>query len=185
MARAGTASRRYAEAAFELATARGESADVADRWRDELDAAAAVTGDDRVTRVLENPALPWPERDEVLRKLLEGRISAPAFNLVRLLARRGRIDLLAGVAAEYRRLLGRSRGVATATVTAARDLSDDDLDAIRERVQAMTGGEVDLEVRVDPSLIGGVTVRIGDKLIDASVRGRLERLRARVAAGAG
>lgn len=185
MARAGTASRRYAEAAFELATARGQAPEVAGQWREELDAAAAVTGDERVTRVLENPALPWPERDEMLGKLLEDRISEPVFNLVRLLARRGRIDLVAGVAAEYRRLLARSRGIATATVTAARELPQEDLDAIHERVREMTGGEVDLEVRVDPALIGGVTVRIGDRLIDASVRGRLERLRARVVAGAG
>ncbi len=184
MARGGTADRRYAEAAFELATAPGQPPEVADRWRDELDLAAGLIADERVARVLENPSLPWPERDSVIAKLLGDRISAQPLNLVRLLARRGRADLVGGVATEYRRLLAQSRGIAIATVTAAQALTDDDLASIRGRLEQMTGKSVDLQTRIDPALIGGVTVRVGDRLIDASVRGRLERLRNRLTAGA-
>ena len=109
--------------------------------------------------------------------------SPPALNLVRLLARRGNLALLASVATEYQRLLNAKRGVVSAIVTSASPLTKDEDAAIRTRVAQMTGTTVDVQTAVDPALIGGLTVRIGDRLIDASVRGRLERLREQLLAG--
>jgi F-type H+-transporting ATPase subunit delta len=68
-------------------------------------------------------------------------------------------------------------------VTSAAPLSDAERDAVRERLAAMTGDTVEIETRVDPSLLGGILVRMGDRLIDGSVRGRLERLRTRLTSG--
>ena len=85
---------------------------------------------------------------------------------------------------EFDRLLNRERGVVTAIVTSAAPLSDADVDVVRRRIAAMrSASTVDVEQRVDEGLIGGLTVRVGDQLIDASVRGRLERLRAELVAG--
>ncbi len=92
--------------------------------------------------------------------------------------------LIPAIVGEYRRLLDRQRGVAAAIVTSAAPLSADETAAISARIEALTGTTVSLRTAVDPALIGGVTVRIGDRLIDASVRGRLERLRDRIVAGA-
>ena len=96
---------------------------------------------------------------------------------------RGRAEILPAVAAEYQRLLNRRRGVVEAVVTSAAPLSADETSALRAKLAEMTGGDVDLTVRVDDALIGGLTVRVGDQLLDASVRGRLERLRTQLVTG--
>jgi F-type H+-transporting ATPase subunit delta len=179
MVRPTTAARRYAEAAFEIA----EPDDSLDRWLEELEVAARIVGDEGVARVLDDPARPPEERDEIIGRLLGKRISRPTLNLVNLLAHRWRLELLPSVATEFRRLVHRRRGVVEAVVTSAAALTDDETAAVRDRVVAMTGAQVELESVIDPDLIGGLTVRVGDQLFDASVRGRLERLRDQLVAG--
>jgi len=179
MIRTTPAARRYAEAAFELATRDGSQ----DAWRDGLRLAAAILGDPAAAAVLDDPARPFAQRREVLDRLIGGRVTSPVANLVRLLAARGRLDALPAVGMEYERLLNRQRGILEAMVTSAVPLSTEETAALRARVQAMTGSAIDLQSIVDPSLIGGLTVRVGDRLIDASVRGRLERLRTQLVTG--
>jgi F-type H+-transporting ATPase subunit delta len=173
MPRPTPAARRYAEAAFELATRDGS----VDAWRDGLHNAAALLADRRVSRILDDPARPFADRRKVLDELLGTRVHKPAANLVRLLAQRGRLDIVPLVAAEFQRLLNRQRGIVEATVTSASALDDSETKALTARVESMTGAQVDLRTVVDPALIGGLTIRVGDTLLDASVRGRLERLR--------
>ena len=179
MARPTTAARRYAEAAFELAM-RDETVDA---WADDLQIAAALLGDERVLRVIENPSRPFAQRQKVIAELLGKRIRTPAQNLVRLLSERRRLDLVPAIAAEYRRLVNRHNGIVTAIVTSAAPLKRDETAALAERLREMTGATVELDVRIDAGLIGGLTVRVGDRLLDASVRGRLERLREQLIAG--
>jgi F-type H+-transporting ATPase subunit delta len=93
------------------------------------------------------------------------------------------MDALPAVAAHFDRLLDQSRGIVAATVTSAAPLSPDEAKAVGSRVEAMTGKQVRLTAAVDPELIGGLVVRVGDQWIDASVRGRLERLREQLVAG--
>ena len=179
MARPTTAARRYAEAAFELATRDG----ALDAWADGLALAGRFAADASVTRVVDNPALPHADRQSVVARLLEGRAPGGVVNLGRLLAARGRFESMAAVAAEYARLLNRQRGIVEAVVTSAVPLSAAETDAVRSRIGAMTGSGVDLRSEIDPALIGGLTVRVGDQLLDASVRGRLERLRDQLVLG--
>jgi F-type H+-transporting ATPase subunit delta len=180
MPRPSTAARRFAEAAFELARRDG----TLDRWNDDLRLAAGVAVEPDVARAVDNPAVPFGARREVLEHLLATRISPQALNLTLLLAKRGRLAVLPAVAAEYKRLVDRERGVVVATVTSAIRLEPAELDAIAVRVREMTGARAEIASAVDPELIGGITVRIGDRLIDASVRGRLVRLRDSIVAGA-
>jgi F-type H+-transporting ATPase subunit delta len=168
-----TAARRYAEAAFELAERDGSH----DRWAKDLRLAAEMAADERVASIIDNPAVPFAERQAVLERLFGRSISRPALNLVRLLSHRARIELLPAIAAEYQRLLDGKRGVVAATVTSAAPLTRDQLSAVRGRVEELTSATVSLSEAVDEGLIGGLTVQVGDRLIDASVRGRLERLR--------
>ena len=179
MARPTTAARRYAEAAFELA----KRDDTLDKWRDDLETASALLGEERVNRIVDNPALPFADRREVIDKLLTNRVGKPVRNLISVLAERSRLELLSAIVAEYQRLLNKERGVATAIVTSAAELSAEERDALEERLRQMTGSDVELDVRIDEALIGGLTVRVGDRLLDASVRGRLERLRDQLVAG--
>jgi F-type H+-transporting ATPase subunit delta len=179
VARPTSAARRYAEAAFQLASRD----DTHDAWVADLGVAAQLVGDPRVARVVTNPSVPLHDRSATLGRLLDGRVSPLALNLVRLLDQRGRLPLLPAIAAELTRLLDATRGVVAATVTSAAPLEKAEVDAIRVRLEATTGQTVKLATAVDPSLIGGLTVQVGDRMIDASVRGRLERLRDQLVAG--
>jgi F-type H+-transporting ATPase subunit delta len=179
MARPTSAARRYAEAAFQLA-ARD---DTHDAWANDLAIAVQLVGDPRVARIVSNPSVPLADRSATIGRLLDGRVSPLVVNLVRLLDQRGRLALLPAIAAEFTRLLDALRGVVAATVTSAVPLDDKEVGAIRSRLETMTGRTVKLATAVDPSIIGGVTVRVGDRMIDASVRGRLERLRDQLVAG--
>jgi|SRR5690348_15611137 len=180
MARRDTAARRYAEAAFEVATRD----DTLERWRTELDVAAQLAGDERSLEVLANPAIPGDERAAALRGLLGKRVSEPVQNLVQLMLRRGRIRELPRIASEFRRLDDRRQNIVHATATSATELTRDEVRALVARLEQQTGGRVALEEEVDPSLLGGLIVRVGDRLIDGSVRGRLERLRNQLISGA-
>jgi F-type H+-transporting ATPase subunit delta len=180
MARPTTAARRYAEAAFEVAVRDG----TLDDWRRELDSAAAGLGDEAVTRGLMNPAIPLDAREQLVRQALGDRASRSVINLLLLLLRRGRLDLVPRVAAEFARLDDRRLGITHATATSADPLGSGEVTALTSRLEQLTGGRVALDLEVDPSIIGGLIVRVGDRLIDGSVRGRLERLRNRLVSGA-
>jgi F-type H+-transporting ATPase subunit delta len=119
----------------------------------------------------------------VVRRLLATRISPLALNLALLLAERGRFSILPDVSSEYDALVRKSLGIVAATVTTPAPLSERELAAVKTRVEELAGARVELSTATDPSLLGGLRVRIGDLQIDASVSGRLERLRARLVQG--
>jgi F-type H+-transporting ATPase subunit delta len=175
-----SAARRYAEAAFQIALRDG----TVEVWRSELDLAGAVVEDPTVARVLANPAVALEIRDAMVDSAIGPTVSGPVLNLVKLMLRRGRIDHLPRVAAEFRRLDNARQGIVPATATTATPLSQDEVRALVGRLEQMTGGRVELDLQVDPSLLGGLVVRVGDRLIDGSVRGRLERLRNQLVSGA-
>jgi F-type H+-transporting ATPase subunit delta len=180
MARPTTAARRYAEAAFDLAHNEASL----EGWAADLRAAAGIAADERIERFIDNPAIPLAEREAAIESALQGKVREPVRRLARVLLRRNRASILPAVCSECDRLLNRERGVVTAHVTSAAPLSDAELDVVRGRIASMhDGATVQLEQQVDEALIGGLTVRVGDQLIDASVRGRLERLRAQLVAG--
>ena len=180
MARPGTAARRYAEAAFELASRDG----ALDAWAAGLHLGARLVADERVAAAVDNPARPYAERVALLERLLKGRAPDGVVRLAALLAERGRVDRLPDVAAGFQRLLDQRRGIVEARVTSAAPLTTDETQAVEAWVAKTTGKQVHLSASVDESLIGGLTVRVGDTLMDASVRGRLERLRTELMTGA-
>lgn len=179
MARPHATARRFADAAFGVALEHDEL----DRWRDDLALAAEVLAQPDVAHIVANPAVPLAQRHGLIGALLESRVSPAVVRLVNLLVGRGRSDLLGRVSDEYVRLLNAHRGVVMAVVTSAVPLTDAETAAIRDRVASMTDSAVDVRTEVDPSLIGGLTVQVRDRLLDASIRGRLERLRDQLNAG--
>ena len=179
MARRDTAPRRYAEAAFQIAL-RDKTLET---WRTELESAAATLGSEELESVLANPAIPVDQRVDAAKQIFVS-LSEPVRNLVLLLLRRGRIEQLPRVAAEFARLDDQRTGLTHATATSAAALDDDEVKALTTHLEKVIGGSVELHTDVDPDLLGGLVVRIGDRLIDGSVLGRLERLRNQLASGA-
>jgi F-type H+-transporting ATPase subunit delta len=131
---------------------------------------------------LANPALPLDQRLAAADRVLAD-LSQSVRNLVLLLVRRHRIEQLPRVVAEFVRLDERRQGIIHATATSAAPLTDPEVKALTARLEQMTGGRIALSTDVDEALLGGLIVRVGDRLIDGSVRGRLERLRNQLALG--
>ena len=173
MAVARSTARRYAEAAFEIA----QRDDSMEAWLAAMTTAQErLTGPD-VVRLLSNPAIAAGSRIEVLDRLLAGDVESVQRNLLALLVRRGRFEQLPAVIREFSRLYREREGIVEATVTASTALDESELEALRARLQTMTGKRIELHQTTDPQLLGGIQVRVGDQLIDGSVKGRLERLR--------
>ena len=174
------AGRRYAEAAFQLAT-RDQTVDA---WQRDLVAAAALSRVERVTRAVDSPAVPLARRRMAVEQLLGTTVQRGALNLALLLSKHGRFALMPAISAEYDALVRESRGIVAATVTTPAPLSAAELAQVVARVEQLAGAKVELSTATDPQLLGGLTIRIGDRLIDASVRGRFARLRGRLVQGA-
>ncbi|HEY3082897.1 MAG TPA: ATP synthase F1 subunit delta [Chloroflexota bacterium] len=165
--------RRYARAAFELALDRGESLD---SWLSDLRAIETALSDPAVAAVLAGPRLPFEQKRALVERAL-GRVDELRRNLVYMLIESGRIEALGAIVRELQRLVNEHNGVAEATITTAVPLSEAEAHRVAERVGRLLGKRVILERRVDPSIIGGIVVRVGDTLINGSIAGRLAALR--------
>ena len=180
MPRATTSTRRYAEAAFEIGLRDG----TLDKWLEQLHRAAAIATDEEAIDGLSDPAVPFDVRADALKRALGPDAVPQLLNLLLLLMRRRRLAHVDRVAADFRRLYNRRAGIVEATATSATALPTDEVAKLRDRIATVVGSDqrIDLQLAVDPGLLGGITVRLGDRLIDGSVRGRLERLRGQLAA---
>ena len=176
MAHVSSLARRYAEAYFELARDAGDISG----WRAELAAVADGLSSERVASALANPRLSLAERTRVGLRLLDGA-SEPARNLARLLIERRRMGLLPGILSHYDALADREAGVVRAEVTAAIAVDARLAKEISNVLTKKIGKSVDTIVLSDPLIVGGLVIRIGDRVIDDSVRTHLQQLQAALA----
>ncbi|TMB90463.1 MAG: F0F1 ATP synthase subunit delta [Chloroflexi bacterium] len=176
VARVSSIARRYAEAYFALAR---EAGDVAGR-RPELQAVAAAFAREDIVRALENPKLSLVERVKLGLNLLEG-VATPARNLARLLIERRRVRVAGEILAHFDVLADRAAGVVRAEVLTAIAIDDRMRDRIARTLEDRVGGKVHTTVRQDPGIVGGLVIRIGDRVIDDSVRTHLQQLQTALA----
>ena len=167
---------RYGQAYFDVAVADR----ALDRRRQALATAVERLGSPEVRSVMANPRVEARARVAATDGLLEG-VDDTARNLVRLLVERGRLAVLARVLDAYDRLADAHSGRVRAEVISAVPLGREQERRIREQLARALGGEVQTTVRQDPAVIGGLVVRIGDRVIDGSVRTRLRELQAALA----
>lgn len=166
------AAKRYAQAVFELAVEQKDE----DHWKEELANMAEVLGDHEFRSILESPRVEFSDKQEMLREGLEG-LRTKALNLAYLLTSKGQIALLEQISAQYSSLLDEHRGIEHVEVATVLPLAKDELEYLADKLGQATGKRVILEPKVDQSIIGGMVVRWGDKLIDGSVRTRLNKLK--------
>jgi F-type H+-transporting ATPase subunit delta len=164
------ASRRYAQAAFAIALDDG----TIDQWRADLaDIATVLTGSD-LELMFDDDRITVEERQALLGRVLD--ISPKALNLAKLLVAKGRSRGAAFVAKWFEELANEHEGRIAAEIVAAVPLDAAQIAGIERQLTSSVGKQVTASATVDPSLIGGVIVRVGDQLIDGSVRTRLRRL---------
>lgn len=176
----GATARRYATAIFEIALEQGN----VDRWRDDVRQIAEYFGNRRLLFVLREPKIPAPRKEAIVRDLLAAKIQPQALNAALLLVERGLAVLAPAIAAHFEKLYNDYRGQAVAQVTTAIPLDDDLRAQITGELRQMTGKRILLDERVDPSILGGAIARVGDTLIDGSLRRRFILLRQQIASGA-
>lgn len=128
--------------------------------------------------VFNNPGLGFDDRRKLLDTFLEKMGLSPFVNnFFRLLMDRGRIDAVRDINAVYEGLIDEVNGITRAEITSASALKPEDVDRIKAALATKAGAEVTLKVQEDPSLIGGVVARIGDLVLDGSVKAQLETLK--------
>lgn len=175
MSSGNAVARIYAQALYEIGESKGTLSELAD----ELTAVAdVIAGLDRDLRVfVEMPQFPRTEKWQVLRTAFEGRVSRDTLGLLHVLVTRRREKLIGDIAFEFTELVDEGLGRVQASVVTAKPLDDELLAELRRVLEDTTRREVVLDQRVDPGMIGGVRVSLGDLVVDGTTRRALNDLR--------
>ena len=174
MAGESTIGREYAEALFMLATDNGERA-VLD---EELREIAKLFRENRdIKNFFASPGTPRDEKLKVIDEVFKPNVSRTTAGIMHLLVRKGRAGYLERIIYRYQQLVNEAEGRVEVKVTSAQPVSAELLAQLENGLKRSHGDKLSIESAVDERLIGGMTVRIGDRLLDSSVRSRLRRLR--------
>lgn len=167
-------SRRYAAALFNQAKAAGTLKETA---ADLAHVAETLVGNVALGRMIGHPLVAVNKKKAVLTEAFSTKISAATLGFLNLLADKRRTSLLGDAKQGFDELLRAHNNIVAATATTAVPLSAAQLADLEKALEKRTGKDIELTVSVDPSLMGGILVRIGDTVLDGTVRGKLDRLR--------
>jgi len=167
---------RYATALFELAR-DNKAVDAVKKDLDQFDALANGSAD--LNRLVRSPVFGADEQLNALSAILaKAGITGLAANFLRVITTNRRLFAVRDMIRAYRALVARHKGEVTAQVTVAEKLNDKNLDALKSALKSVTGGkDIDLEVEVDPAIIGGLIVKVGSRMVDSSLRTKLNSIK--------
>jgi F-type H+-transporting ATPase subunit delta len=168
------AARRYAGALFNLARDRNELQPVAEGLNTVAQVSAASP---ELMTVLHHPRITQQRKKEILAHVFGGQVKADVEHLLLMMVEKDRAMIIPNVATQFNRLMDEYLRETDAEATSAIPLTPQQEAALLDRLQTVTGMRVRLKTRVDESILGGLVVRIGDKLIDASVASQLQRMK--------
>jgi len=171
-----TLARPYARAAFEAA----RNAETLPRWSEALELAAEIAATEELHYLSGDPRVGGDRLLELFADIGGKRFDEQFINFMKMVITNGRLELLPEMAAQYEQYRREAEQRIRVEVYSARPMDDQETAALAERLKARFEREVDVHVEVDESLIGGAVIRAGDKVIDGSVRGRLEQLGRRI-----
>jgi F-type H+-transporting ATPase subunit delta len=172
MAEAVTIARPYAVAIFRLAKEKSALA----RWSEMLAFATAVAADPQMQAINDDPNVSSEQVERVFLTVCGDRLDAGAVNLIKLLVEYDRLSLLPEIARLFEELKAKDEGVVEAEITAATKPDEAQVKALVSQLESRFKQKVVAQVIVDPEIIGGVKIVVGDTVIDASVRGRLQEM---------
>jgi F-type H+-transporting ATPase subunit delta len=167
----------YANALLEVSRAEGHLADIQDEL---FRFARTFEGSDELRSALTDPALPRERRIAVVEDLLGGKALQTSAALATFIVAAGRAGDLPAIVDRFVELAAAEQRRAVAEVRSAIELTPEQTDRLREALNRATGKDVEVKVVVDPSVLGGIVARVGDLVIDGSVRHRLEQLREQI-----
>ena len=167
---------RYARAIFELASEEGK----VDDWARQLSIIRVVLDDPGARAVIDNPSIAAETRMKAVEQLDLPGIGPQGMNLMRMLVASGRVGRIDEIATQFEILADDAAGRVRAIVTTAIPLSETDRESLARDLSTQLGKDVRLEARVDPEILGGLVLQVGDRLTDASVAARLDQLRRQV-----
>lgn len=172
MSELSTLARPYAEAVFRLAQGEGDLAG----WSERLAALSAIAADPQMVRLIADPAVDATQAAGLIIEVGGADLGERATNFVQVLAENDRLALLPEIAARFETLRAEAEGTLEATITSAQPLTPPQVDELVGALKAKFQRAVTARVAVDPDLIGGAVIAIGDQVMDGSVKGRLERM---------
>jgi F-type H+-transporting ATPase subunit delta len=167
---------RYASALFELAL-ESKATDAVKTDLDQFE--AMVAGNPDLNRLVRSPVFDADVQLKALSAVMDkAGIKGLAANFLRVITANRRLFAVRDMIRAYRALVARHKGEVRAEVTVAETLNDKNLDAIKTELKAVTGGkDIDLDVKVDPAIIGGLIVKVGSRMIDGSLRTKLNAIK--------
>jgi len=167
---------RYATALFELALDE-KATDAVRKDLDQFD--AMISGSADLNRLVRSPVFGVDEQIKALAAILDkAGIKGLAANFLRVITTNRRLFAVRDMIRGYRALMAKHKGEVVAQVTVAQKLSDSNLDALKGALKSVTGGkDIDLDVQVDPAIIGGLVVKVGSRMVDSSLRTKLNSIK--------
>ncbi|MDJ1157370.1 F0F1 ATP synthase subunit delta [Chelatococcus sp. SYSU_G07232] len=166
---------RYASALFELAE-ESNAVDAVETDLDRFDALVAESAD--LQRLVRSPVFTAEEQARALGAVLDrAGIGGLAANFLRLVAAKRRLFAVREMVRAYKLLVADKKGITHAQVTLAEEPSQKILDDIKAALRGVAGGEVSVDVKIDPAIIGGLVVKLGSRMVDASLRSKLNSIR--------
>ncbi len=172
MAEAITVARPYAEAVYKHAVAN----DSLSRWSDMLQIAAAIAENGEFKWLIGNPIVTTKQLGEMFLEIIRNKSNSEADNLLMMLAENKRIHILPQISQLFEQLKAQHEGVLEARIVSAFAMEGKQLRKLISELEQKFKRKIEAQVSVDPELIGGVKVEIGDEILDASVRGKLEAM---------
>ena len=165
-----TLARPYARAIFEHS----------EGWLEELNRVVNVIDQPNVTKLIDSPKLAYKEKAEIFIGLFQGEIQKKTTNFLRVLGEAKRLSLLPDILQEYQRLLAKKNKQKNVLITSAFKLNQSQEEEITEHLKKRYGENLTTKVEIDKNLIGGITIKSGDEVIDLSTKGKLLKLKKQI-----
>ena len=172
--------RRYAQALFLIAEENGDQ----DQWLADLEVLASSSRNPDFIAFIDSPKIENVKKIEVIKEAFSKSISDLALNLVSLLATRNYVASLSSIADAFQELVDSEKGVERAEIVSAVKLTDGQEKGVVDKLTQMVGKELSVTTYVDESILGGYLARVGDRLLDGSVKTQLEDMRRELIRGA-
>lgn len=175
----GAIGRRYAEAIFEIAREHN----TIDRTLDDVQGIASLFSKRKLVYLLNEPKIPAQRKENAIRQALASKVLPTSLNLALLVVQRELVEAMPNIARELAQLVLNYKNQAIAEVTTAAPMDEQQLKQVTQALEHMTGKTILMQTKVQPEILGGVIARVGDQVIDGSIRHRLAALKQQLLTG--